>query len=88
MHKSHIKLLKELEDAAKLVKVGSLYYHYKKPQLNYKVIKLAITESDDSVCVIYESQYEDNLVFVRPLGSWLEKVSWKGKIIDRFTLLK
>jgi len=88
MHKSHKTLLKELEEAASVVPIGSLYYHYKNPQLYYKVINLAITEADDTICVIYEAQYDDNLVFVRPLKSWLDKVEWNGTTTDRFTLLK
>lgn len=42
-------------------------------------------EADDSICVIYEAQYRDNIVFVRPLKSWLEKVEWNNKKVDRFT---
>ena len=85
MHKSHKVLIDELEDANNKVEVGKFYYHYKKPELNYKVIKLAVMEADDSICVIYEAQYGDNLVFVRPLKSWLEKVEWNNKTVDRFT---
>jgi hypothetical protein len=85
MHKSHKILIDELVKANKKVKVGEFYYHYKKPELSYKVIKLAVMEADDSICVIYEAQYRDNIVFVRPLKSWLEKVEWNNKKVDRFT---
>lgn len=86
MHKPHEILLNELNVAANKVKVGELYYHYKNPQLSYKVLRLAITEEDDSICVIYEAQYGDRLVFVRPLDSWLDKVEWQNKTTSRFTL--
>lgn len=87
MHKSQEILNKELEKAAKKVKVDGLYYHYKNPKLDYRVLKLAITETNDSICVIYEAQYENKLVFVRTLDSWLDRIEWKNKITNRFTLI-
>lgn len=87
MHKSQESLIKELEKAATNVKVEGLYYHYKNTKLIYKVLKLAITEANASICVIYEAQYGDKLVFVRPLNSWLDRVEWENKTTDRFTLI-
>lgn len=87
MHKSHETLLGELEKAAIKVHVGGLYYHCKNPKLNYKVLRLAITEADDTVCVIYEAQYGDRLVFVRSLDSWLDEVTWENKTTKRFTAI-
>lgn len=88
MHKPQETLFKQLQKAKHKVRVGGLYYHYKNPELNYKVLMLAVTESDDNICVIYEAQYGIRLVFVRPLNSWLDKVEWKGIKTDRFTSLK
>jgi hypothetical protein len=87
MHKDRELLLKELEEAANKVNVGGLYYHYKNPIQSYKVLNLALIEEDDSICVIYEAQYDDKLVFVRPLKGWLDKVNWQNKTLDRFTLI-
>lgn len=87
MHKSSEILLDELRAAAAKVKVGGLYYHYKNPDLNYKVLRLAIVEADDSICVIYEAQYGEKLVFVRPLDSWLNTMEWQGQRVARFTLV-
>lgn len=86
MHKSQKELADEQIAAAQHVKVGRLYHHYKNPNDLYKVINLAVTEWNDEACVIYEAQYGEKIIFVRPLGSWLEKVEWNGKIVDRFTL--
>jgi hypothetical protein len=85
MHKGQDTLCVELEAAAKLVKVGGEYSHYKNPQQTYKVLHLAFTEWDDKVCVIYQAQYGENVIFVRPLDSWLEKVEWQGQLVDRFS---
>lgn len=87
MHDSQDNLLIKLDKAATFVTVGAKYYHYKHPELFYKVIRLAITESDDEICVIYEAQYGNHLTFVRPLKSWLEKVDYNGQKLDRFTLV-
>lgn len=81
------KLLSNLKKAAIKVKVGGRYYHYKDQDKYYKVLNLAITEEDDSICVIYEAQYGEKLIFVRPLSSWLSKVEWDNKETDRFTLV-
>jgi len=87
MHKPQQDLVRELKDAASKVQVGGLYSHYKNPELQYKVLRLAVMEADDTICVIYEAQYDKELVFVRPLNSWLEKVEWQNQVIDRFTLV-
>lgn len=84
-HKDQETLLKELEQAHKLVKVGSEYKHYKNPDKLYKVIEIAILEASDEACVIYQAQYGDKLSFVRPLSSWLDTVEWSGQKVPRFT---
>lgn len=88
MHKAHKELLDKLKNASEKVQSGGLYYHYKNSDQSYMVIKLAILEANDTICVIYEALYDDKLVFVRPLDSWLEKVEWNGKMTDRFTYIK
>lgn len=88
MHKSQESLVTEINETSKKVKVGGLYYHYKHPDQYYKVVNLAVTEWDDKICVSYQAQYGEKLIFVRPLDSWLEKVEWQDKTIDRFTLVK
>ncbi|MHB1864890.1 MAG: DUF1653 domain-containing protein [Candidatus Saccharimonadales bacterium] len=88
MHRPQEELIKELAKAYQQVNVGGLYYHYKNHKNLYKVLTLAVIEANDSISVIYEAQYGYKIVFVRPLKSWLEKVQWKGKIVDRFTFVK
>lgn len=88
MHKAQNVLIKELNEASSKVLVGGQYFHYKNPDNTYKVLQLAIMESDENVCVIYQAQYGEELIFVRPLSSWLEKVQWQEKTVKRFTLIK
>jgi hypothetical protein len=87
MHKSQEELKKALGNAEEQVKTGSVYSHYKRPEETYIVLHLAITEADDTLCVIYQAQYGEKLIFTRPLTSWLGRVSWKGLTVQRFALI-
>jgi hypothetical protein len=84
-HKSHEVLEAELEEAGKLVKVGGTYFHFRSPEKLYKVIGLAIQESSESVCVIYQAEYNKKLVFVRDLDAWLKQPEDN---VERFQLVK
>lgn len=77
-----------ISEASKKVRIGGIYYHYKHPEQYYEVLNIAVTEWNDELCVSYQAKYGEGLIFIRPLDSWLEKVEWKGKMIDRFTLTK
>lgn len=81
-HLSETELLTRLDEAAKLVAVGSQYRHYKN-QL-YKVLSLIIIEATNEVGVVYQAQYGAQLTFLRPLSVWLETVSYEGKTLPRF----
>lgn len=80
---SEEELARRLNEAATQVVVGAAYKHYKN-QL-YKVIDLAILETNMEICVIYKAQYGQQLTFIRPLEDWIKEVKWQGKILPRFT---
>ncbi len=86
-HKNHQQLHHELEEAHELVKVGGVYAHFKYPKNTYKVLELAVLEATSEVCVIYQATYDEKLIFVRPLSSWLETPEWEGKKVARFQLV-
>ena len=79
MKKSDSELATMIALASSLIKVGGIYSHYKNPDNKYKVLGLAILESNTEVCVIYEPQYGAKLPFVRPLSNWLEELTVNGK---------
>lgn len=87
-HKGHDQLHQELQAAKKKVKIGGIYSHYKYPENTYQVFSLAFIEATDEVCVVYSANYDPELIFVRPLKSWLETVPWEGRTVPRFTLVK
>lgn len=83
-HKNHQQMHEELAEAKKLVEVGAIYSHYKYPENTYQVINLGFIEATDDVCVIYQAKYDPELIFVRPLSSWLETPEWQGEVVPRF----
>ena len=87
-HKSHEQLHRELSDARKQVCVGGTYSHYKYPENAYLVTGLGFIEASDEVCVIYQATYDTELVFVRPLRNWLEKLDFHGEKVLRFAQVK
>ena len=84
-HISHNELNKRLAEAGKLVAVGATYKHYKYPNRDYLIEKIAIQESSGKICIIYHDSSVTNAPsFARDLDSWLENVEWKGVIVPRF----
>lgn len=83
-HKKPSELSEILKQAKIDVSVGSVYAHYKNPDLLYKVTQIAILEATDEPCVIYRAQYGPRFSFVRPVSSWLDKVEWQDQKVPRF----
>lgn len=73
-HTSADVLAEVLKDAATKVEVGARYAHYKSPDKPYTVLALALMEADEAPAVVYRADYDQNLVFVRPLAGFLEEV--------------
>lgn len=84
-HKSHGQLTKELNEAKQKVALGGVYAHYKHPDDTYRVTGFGFIESTDEVAVIYQSVREPELVFVRPLASWLEMAENDSGSVPRFS---
>lgn len=87
-HKPEAILAQDLRAAAHEVAVGELYYHYKHPELLYRVAGLAILEATDEVGVRYQAQYGERIEYVRALRGeegWLATVQWQGQTVLRFT---
>jgi hypothetical protein len=88
VHRSQNTLTTIIESAAQKVTIGGAYRHYKNQKNTYKIIHIGIMEWNDEVCIIYQADYGERLVFVRPVNSWLDDVEWQGKIVPRFELIK
>ncbi len=86
-HKNHDQFYQELNDAKQKVIIGGIYSHYKYPENTYRVTALGFTEATDEVCVIYQATYDPDLVFIRPVCSWLETPQWNGQKVPRFKLV-
>lgn len=79
---SEEELKQMLIDARKLVEINGYYNHYKGNL--YQVLDVAILTEEIGVGVIYQAQYGESIVFVRPLEIWLEEVEYGGNRIKRF----
>ncbi len=86
-HKSHDEISRQIEEVKDKIVIDSDYAHYKDASKIYRPKGFGTLEADDSLCVIYEAQYGDYLVFIRPVSEWLEQVEWRGKVVLRFTKL-
>jgi hypothetical protein len=84
--KSQAQLKQEIDAAAKKVKVGAIYAHYKNPSHAYKVLRLAVNTQDDAVWVVYQGLYEEQLTFLRSAEEWCEEVEKDGRVLKRFVL--
>ncbi len=87
MKKSDTELSKLIDYASSSVIVGGVYSHYKNSDNKYKILHLAIIESNAEVCVVYKPQYGAKIPFVRPLSNWLEEKVIDGRKVKRFTLI-
>lgn len=86
-HKSSQQLHTELIEARAKVKIDGIYSHYKHPENTYKVLNLAFIEASDQISVVYQSTGDSDLLFVRPVDSWLEILEFDNKKVPRFTLV-
>ena len=85
-HKSQSKLSSKIEKAAEKIHLGDIYYHYKSPDDFYLIEHIGFLENSDEVCIIYRALYGDEIVWIRPLSNFLEKVrNNKGKKVHRFS---
>lgn len=78
----------QLAAAKEKVTIGGVYAHFKHPENHYQVICLAVQEGNGEISVIYQALYDPELVFVRPLKSWLETPEKDGHLVPRFQLLE
>ena len=64
------------------IKLGR-YRHFK--GMEYRVLALAKHSETGEPLVVYQQQYGDGGVWVRPLAMFLETVERDGKTVFRFT---
>ena len=64
------------------IKIGKKYKHFKGNE--YLVLHLAKHSETLEDLVVYQPQYEEMGIWVRPLSMFLEQVEVNGKMINRF----
>lgn len=81
-HTSYEELTNRIEEARKKVVVGARYYHWKHPEVYYKILSVGFTEWAEEVVVIYQD--ENKMTWVRRLegeGGWLTPVDGKSRFV-------
>jgi len=85
-HGTILILSQKLKIARSCIKKGGYYYHYKTPNKYYKVIDIAIKEDTEKTCVIYQALDNPELIWVRDVDVWREKVlNENNEYVNRFT---
>lgn len=87
-HKTYDEMHKEIEEAKKHINIDGIYSHYKHEDSRYKLSGFIFTEANDELCIIYSALKDESIKFARPVASWLEKVEFNGKTVDRFNQIK
>ncbi len=83
---SQQKYLPKLSSAALSIKEGSDYEHYK--GLPYKILGVAQHSETYEELVVYQAQYGEKKVWVRPIAMFLDNVNVNGKNIPRFKFIE
>lgn len=79
------ELLPNFSSLARSIKVGSYYEHYK--GLRYKILAIARHSETLEELVIYQAQYGEEDVWVRPLAMFLENMTSNEQTFPRFKLI-
>jgi hypothetical protein len=88
-HTEISQLIEELKSVKEKVEVGQKYFHYKHPDQIYHILRVGIIEETEKICVIYEAEYDEKVVWVRPIEDFLSKVKLEdGTEVDRFTKIE
>ncbi len=66
------------------IEVGAVYYHYRNPQVLYKILYIGLLEATEEPCVIYQNMDNLKLIWVRAISSWQEPVMIDGRLNARF----
>jgi hypothetical protein len=84
MNHSSVEMLKQkCEYLAAEITIGQLYFHYRNPQVFYKVLALGLQEATEKPCVIYQN-VDNQLIWVRNVDDWSALVEYQGRQVPRF----
>ena len=83
-HLSQPELQKRLAAARAKIDVDVRYYHYKNPQKYYHIVAIGMIEATETPAVIYQAEYGEKIIWVRPIENFLAMVEHNGKMVRRF----
>lgn len=85
MKESTAEFVAALEELKNKVPLNSRYYHYKNPNQFYTVVAHGIIEATGEPAISYQAEYDDKIIWIRPLNVFLEELEFEGQKITRFT---
>ena len=80
------EVLKPLSAQAKLPVEGAIYEHYKGKC--YRILCVGRNSETLEESMVYQAQYGDNDVWIRPLNMFLEKIDLDEQVQPRFKRIK
>ena len=85
-HTKVSSLVRKIDQAKKKIKLGDRFFHYKHKNRYYNIVQIGFIENTEEVCIVYQAEFGDKLVWVRTLTDFMSKVNLEdGSIVDRFT---
>ncbi len=76
------EVLKPLSAQAKLLAEGAIYEHYKGKR--YRILCVGRNSETLEESVVYQAQYGDKDVWIRPISMFLESITLDGQVQSRF----
>ncbi len=87
-HTTQKDLATKVAEAKLKVQVGGVYHHYRNGEQHYDVLAVVLLEETEEVCVVYQAQYGERLIWVRTISNWLDEVEdEQGNKVPRFQLV-
>lgn len=89
---AHLNSPKKEKTSEEEILPGQVYHHYKSPEQLYEIVGIARHSESLKEMVVYKAIYEGEFplgrLWVRPKRLFLQNVTYEGKEMKRFTLVK
>ncbi|MDQ6986111.1 MAG: DUF1653 domain-containing protein [Candidatus Dojkabacteria bacterium] len=88
MHTSYKELNQKIKEAKGILPIGTKWTHYKNEKVVYIILDICIHEEDEAISVIYSSEENPEIKWIRKFESFIGTVEKDGNSISRFIKFK
>ncbi len=74
-----------LDTLKQQVPLGARYFHYKNPNQFYTIVAHGIIEATGEPAISYQAEYDDKIIWIRPVSVFLATIEHDGRQMSRFT---